>query len=167
MPLREIRTISPGSTSRTYSASIKSNAQVSDAATQAPSRRPKNQRTEAARVANRIHFVARKKQQRIRAFHLTERVGERAGKIARSAARDQMHDHLGVAGGLENRAAMFEPAAHFQRVRQVAVVAERDLALVAIDHDRLRVDQGVVARRGIARVADGGPRRAGAPSRPA
>src|SRR5271155_1254 len=39
-PPFEIRTISPGSISRTYSASIKSNAQVSEAATHAPFSRP-------------------------------------------------------------------------------------------------------------------------------
>ena len=51
---------------------------------------------------------------------------------------------------------MFEPAAQLERVGQVAVVAQRELALVAIDHDRLRVDQRGVAGRGIARVADRG-----------
>ena len=115
-----------------------------------------NQRTETARIANRVHFIAREHQQRIRAFHLAQRVGDRAGKISRGAARDQMHDHFGVACRLENRAAMFELAAHFDRVRQVAVVAQRELALVAIDHHGLRVDQDVVARGGIARVADRG-----------
>ena len=74
--------------------------------------------------------------------------------VARAAARDQMHDHFGVAGGLENRTAMFQPPPHFQRIRQIAVVAQRDFALVAVDDHRLRVHHGVVARRGIARVAD-------------
>ncbi len=49
---------------------------------------------------------------------------------------------------------MLQPPPHFQRVGQIAVVPQRDFALVAVDHHRLRVDDGVVARRGIARVAD-------------
>ena len=50
---------------------------------------------------------------------------------------------------------MLEFAAPFGGVGEVAVVAERDFALVAINHDGLRVEQGFVARGGIARVADG------------
>ena len=126
--------------------------------------RPMTQRTEAARIANRIHFIARQQHQRVRAFHLIQRIGNRAGKISRRASRDQMHDHFGVARGLKNRAAMFEPPAHFERVGQVAVVAERDFALIAIDHHRLRVHQRGVARSGIARVADCGRTREGARS---
>ena len=114
-----------------------------------------DQRAEAARVADGVHLIARQQQQRIGAFHLVERVGQRAGKIPRRAARDQMHDHFRVAGGLENRAAMFELAAQLERVRQVAVVRQRELALVAVDHDGLRVDQRRIAGGRIARVADG------------
>ena len=159
MPLREIRTISPGSTSRTYSASIKSNAHVSEPTTQEPSMRPRFERTETARIANRVNFIARQQHQRVRAFHLIQRVGNRARKIPRRAARNQMNDHFRVAGGLKNRAAMLEPPPHFDRVRQVAVVRQRDFALVAIDHHRLRVHQRCVAGGGIARVPD--RRRAG------
>ena len=49
---------------------------------------------------------------------------------------------------------MFELAAQLDGVRQVAVVPERELAFVAVDHDGLRVDQDVVAGSGIARVPD-------------
>src|SRR5262249_3191569 len=41
-------------------------------------------------------------------------------------------------------------------VGQVAVLSNGDLALVAVDHDRLRVEQGFVARRRVARVTDSG-----------
>ena len=80
------------------------------------------QRAEAARIADGVHFVARQHQQRVGAFDLIQRVGERAGEIARAAARDQVHDHFGVAGGLEDRAAMFERAAQLDGVGEVAVV---------------------------------------------
>src|ERR1700733_3251226 len=66
-----------------------------------------------------------------------------------------MYDHFGVAGGLENRCAVFKPPAEFDGVRQVAVVAQRELAFVEINRNRLRVDQRVVAGGGIPRVSDG------------
>src|SRR3981189_1853528 len=65
-----------------------------------------------------------------------------------------MEDEFGVAVGLENGAAMLELAAPLGGVGEIAVVAERDFALVAIDHDGLRVEQRLVARGGVARVAN-------------
>src|SRR5713101_6032074 len=50
---------------------------------------------------------------------------------------------------------MLELAAPLGGVREIAVVAEGDLALVAVDHDGLSVEQGFVARGRVARVADG------------
>ncbi len=49
---------------------------------------------------------------------------------------------------------MFEFAAPFGGVGEVAVVAQGDFAFVAIDHDGLGVEQGFVAGRGIAGMAD-------------
>ena len=72
-----------------------------------------------------------------------------------------MDDHFGVARRLENRGAVLEPPTQFERIGQVTVVAQRELALVEINRDRLRVDQRVVSGSGIPRVADGG--RAGQP----
>jgi len=66
-----------------------------------------------------------------------------------------MDNDFGVAVGLENGAAMFELAAPLGGVSEVAVVAEGDLALVAIDHDGLGVEESFVAGGGVARVADG------------
>ena len=51
---------------------------------------------------------------------------------------------------------MLEPPPHFDRVRQIAIVRQRDFALVAIDHHRLRVHQRRVAGGRIARVPDRG-----------
>src|SRR5438128_404019 len=50
---------------------------------------------------------------------------------------------------------MFQAAAPFGGVGEIAVVAERDFALIAINHDGLRVEERFVAGGGIARVADG------------
>ena len=49
---------------------------------------------------------------------------------------------------------MFQLLAQLDRVSQVAVVSQRDLSFVAINHHRLRVHQDVVARRRITRVPD-------------
>src|SRR3984957_8025634 len=65
-----------------------------------------------------------------------------------------MNDHFRVARRLKNRPAMLEPPPHFDRVRQVAIVRERDFAFVAIDHHWLRVHQRRIAGRRIARVPD-------------
>ena len=51
---------------------------------------------------------------------------------------------------------MFEGAAQLAGVGEIAVVRQRQLALVAIDDDGLGVDQRGVAGGGVARVADGG-----------
>ena len=111
-------------------APIKSNAQVSEATIHAPSSRPRRQRAESARIAQRVHFVARQHQQRIRALDLVQRVAERAGKIPRLAARHQVHDHFGVAGGLENRAAMFERAAQFAALGRLPLWPRASLPLL-------------------------------------
>src|SRR5438309_3697335 len=66
-----------------------------------------------------------------------------------------MHDDFGVAVGLEDGAAMLELAAPLGGVGEVAIVAECDLTLVAVDHDRLSIKQSFVAGSGVARVTDG------------
>src|SRR5215472_3680586 len=116
---------------------------------------PEDQRPEAAGVAHGVKLVGRQHEKRVRAFELIQRVAERAGKIAGLRACEEMHDDFGVAVGLEDGAAMLEFAAPLGGVGEVAVMAEGDFALVAIDHDRLRVEQGFVAGGGVARMADG------------
>ena len=50
---------------------------------------------------------------------------------------------------------MLELAAPVGGVGEIAIVADGDFALVAIDHDGLRVEDGLIAGGGITRVADG------------
>ena len=65
-----------------------------------------------------------------------------------------MQDDLGVAAGLEDRAAADELVAQLARVDQVAVVGDGDLAVRAVDQDRLRVLELALAGGRVARVAD-------------
>jgi hypothetical protein len=84
---------------------------------------------------------------------LIERVGQRARKISRLAARHQMHDDFGVTCSLEDGPAMFERAAPLRGARQVAIVSESELSLIAVDHNRLRIHQRSVSGGGISCVA--------------
>src|SRR5215472_10887201 len=113
------------------------------------------QRAEAARVTHGVQLVAGKNEERIGAFDLIQCVAERARKIAGLRAREQMHDDFRIAVRLKDRAAMLKLAAPLGGVGQIAVVTERNLALVAVDHNGLGVQQRFVAGRGIPRVADG------------
>ena len=150
-----MRTSSPGSISRTYSrideiegASLRGDQPgVAEAA--------EAERAKTAGIANGVKLIAREHEQRIGAFDLIERVAESAFQIVRRAASHQMHDDFGIAGGLENGAAMLESAAQLGGVGEIAVVRQGQLAFIAIDDDRLRIHQRRVARGGVARVSDG------------
>src|SRR5581483_7359651 len=69
--------------------------------------------------------------------------------------RQHLRDHLGVAARRERHALLLELRAHLLRVDDVAVVAERQLAVRAADAERLRV-AGVAGACG--RVAGGSDR---------
>ncbi len=66
-----------------------------------------------------------------------------------------MNDHFGVAVGLENRPLNFQPMPNFLRIHQVAVVGQRNHALVRLHHDGLRIEQRRITRGGVARVPNG------------
>src|SRR5579871_1758543 len=66
-----------------------------------------------------------------------------------------MHNHFGIAVGLENRALPLQPAANLQRIHQIAVVRHRNRTFARLHQDRLRVQQRRIARRRIARMPDG------------
>ena len=112
------------------------------------------QRTEPAGIAHRVQFIRCEHHQRICAFALVQRVAQSAGQIARLRLCQQMHKNFGVAIGLKNGPAMLQLAPPFRGVRQIAVVADGNFALVAVDHDRLRIEQRFVARGRIPRVPD-------------
>src|SRR5215472_567592 len=64
-----------------------------------------------------------------------------------------MHNHFRVAVGLEDGATVLEAPAPLGGVGEIAVVTQRDFALVAIDDDGLRVEQALVAGSGVTSMA--------------
>ena len=66
-----------------------------------------------------------------------------------------MDDDFGVTVGLEDGAAMFEFAAMLAGVGEISIVPESELALVAINHDGLRVEESFVASGRVTCVTDG------------
>jgi hypothetical protein len=67
-----------------------------------------------------------------------------------------VQQHLRVARGLEDRPLTNEFFSQFLRIDEVAVVADCDLAVGAVDQKRLRVFELALASGGIAHVADRG-----------
>src|SRR3974390_2253613 len=69
--------------------------------------------------------------------------------------RDQMEHDLRVAVRLEYGAAFLESLAQFERIGDVAVMRDRDQTLAARDREGLRVQNGRIPGRRIARVTNG------------
>ena len=83
-----------------------------------------------------------------------DRLDDRVLDAPRLRPRVEVEDDLGVAVRLEDRALLDEIVAQLVRVDDVAVVAERDLAVRAVDQDRLGVQQLALAGGRVAHVAD-------------
>ena len=109
---------------------------------------------EAARVARRDQRVVREREQAEGALHARERVDEPFFGRVLARAGEQLHDHLAVGGGAEDRAAPLELAADRDGVDEIAVVRDRDRARVGAGVERLRVAREAAARRRVAHVAD-------------
>ena len=116
-----------------------------------------HQRPHAQRVAHADELVLRQRRQRIGALDLAQRVGQPVDDGFLEAGRDQVDDDLGVAGRLEQAAAMHQPAAQLIGVGQIAVVADGEPAELEIGEQRLHVAQRHLAGRRIAHMADRGP----------
>ena len=153
-PSASATSTSPGSTSRTYSASMRSRAHVSEATTGGAVQPAEHERPEAPGVARGDEGFRGEEQQRERPHHLVEARRDRVLDALPVAARVEVEDDLGVGGGLEDRARRLELAAQDVGVHQVAVVADRDRAAVALDEVGLRVRGHGVARGRVADVAD-------------
>ena len=156
---RRITTTSPGSTSRSNSAPIRSNAQVSLATTQAPPSRAERERPEAVRIARRDQRVVGEHHEAEGALHARERVDQAVLEVRLARAREQVHDHLRVGARGEDRAAALELAADRAGVHQIAVVRDRERTAVGGRAERLRVAQARLAGRRVAHVADRVPAR--------
>ena len=81
---------------------------------------------------------------------------KRSTTAACCAAGDQVEDHLGVGGRLEDRALRDQLVAQREGVGQVAVVGDGEAAEVELGEQRLDVAQDRAAGGGVADVADGG-----------
>ena len=115
-----------------------------------------DQRTDAERVAAGDQPFLGQHDQRIGAFDLLQRVGQPVERGRAVGRRDEVDDHFGVAGRLEDRAAAVERSPQLHRVREIAVVGDREAALGKLGEQRLDVAERRLARRRIADVADCG-----------
>ena len=94
--------------------------------------------------------------QRPGALDLAQRVDHALDDALALAARDQVDDHLGVAGRLEQRAFLDQPPAQEHGVGEVAIVRDREPAEGEVGEQRLHVAQHAGAGGGVAGVADRG-----------
>jgi hypothetical protein len=86
---------------------------------------------------------------------LRERVDDGVLEVGRLGAGDEVHEDLGIAHGVEDRAVGLEPLPQFRAVDEVAVVRDGNHPLVRGGHQRLGVAQHRAASGRIADVADG------------
>ena len=111
---------------------------------------------EAARIAHRVHDVADGEHQRVGALQEAQRVADLGHDRAVAGACDEVHDHLRVRRALEDRALVDQLSPDRERVGEVAVVDDRQVALRVPDHHRLGVDPLPAARRRVAHVSERG-----------
>ena len=121
----------------------------------AVARAAEHERAHAQRVAHPDHQVLAHADERIGALDLAQRLDDAVDQRAVRTGRDEVDDHLGVARRLEERAAALEPLAQRHRVGDVAVVPDREAALLEVGEERLHVAQDGLALGRIAHVADG------------
>ena len=87
---------------------------------------------------------------------LAQGVDQAVDDVPEGARRDEVDQHLGVAGGLEDRARGDQPLAQADAVGEVAVVRHRQAAKGELREQRLDVAQHRAAAGGIAVVPDRG-----------
>jgi hypothetical protein len=112
------------------------------------------QRAEPVRVADRDQVVARDQRERERAGELRDRLDERVLEGPGLRARIEVEHHLGIAVALKDRAGAHQPFTNLVRVHDVAVVADADLPVNAVDQNWLRVTELALASRRVPRVPD-------------
>ena len=113
-----------------------------------------DKRPPAVRIARDEHRVVQDDQQAVRPFHVLQRLRHPRFRRRAVGPGDAMHDHLGIHGRREDRAAIFEFAPQFDGVRQIAVVGERDMAPAYAGQNRLRVLDRRGTGRAVPRVTD-------------
>ena len=134
---------------------MRSSAHVSEQTTVGVAEPAERERPEPVRIAHGDQPVPRQHHERERALHLRDRLDDRVLDARGPRPRVEVQDHLGVAA----RSGRSSPAAtsssrSSRGVDEVAVVADGDLAVRAVDQDRLRVGELALAGRRVAHVAD-------------
>ena len=99
------------------------------------------QRPESVRIADADQPILRHHHERERAAHLRDGVDDGRFGTFFARAREQVDDHFGVAAGLKDRALADQRVAQLAGVDEVAVVADRELTVHAVDDDRLGVEE--------------------------
>ena len=113
-----------------------------------------DERADADGIARADQHLVGQTYERIGAFDLAQRFHEALDDAALLRARQQMQDDLGIGGRLADGAGGDELSAQGQGVREVAVVGDREAAGVDIGKQRLHVAQDGIAAGRIAIVAD-------------
>jgi hypothetical protein len=107
------------------------------------------------RVARRVQRVAHGDEHRKGAHQLRERVVDLRLHPLAVRAGDQVDDDLAVDGALEERPLVDQPVPQLARVRQVAVVHQRQVPLAVADADGLGVLEPRAPGGGVADVPHG------------
>jgi hypothetical protein len=113
------------------------------------------QRPEPVRVADGDQSFLGDEGEREGAGELGDRLDQRVVDAERLGAGIEVQRHFSVAVGLEDRALAHQLVAQFAGVDDVAVVADADLAVHAVDEQRLGVGHRALAGGRVAGVADG------------
>ena len=114
-----------------------------------------DERAETVWIARRENFARCQHSDGIRALDARQRIDQRALEIALPRSRDEMHHHLGVTHGVEDRAFLSELAPQLGAVDQVAVVRDRNQSFAGRRDDRLRVAKHRSAGGRVTDVTDG------------
>src|SRR5215469_5053936 len=113
-----------------------------------------HQRADAERVTHADQSVLRQRHERVSAFDLTQRFGHPLFDRVLERRRDEMDDHLGVRGRLEDAAAPDQAVAQVVGVGEVAVMADRQAAESEVGEQWLDIAQRNLAGGRIADMAD-------------
>ena len=130
-----------------------SKAQLSEATTKRSPSRPSAERPHPVRVAEGDDRALGHHHGRVGALQPRHHVGDRVLDELAAVGGEQRGDDLRVGGAAEVDPALLQLGPELDRVGQVAVVGERQLAAV-VAPDRLRVLPGAAAGGRVAHVAD-------------
>src|SRR5216684_2898885 len=112
------------------------------------------QRTKTTRVANRDQLPGSQEQHRESAFGFAQDFGNRLRNAGRARAGDAVQNYFGIGRRRKDGAFFFQAFALFAGERQVAVVADGDLAMLTGDQKRLAFAHRNFSGSGIANVTN-------------